>query len=249
MKKLHYLSVLAEETLFEQVGNNLARYRGDGFRDCAGDFGWNLEMTLEADFEPLEKLSFKPEVDSQSKAKSDFNNSLLVWKALHILSPSLAREKRFWARLSHVECFEYTKARWLSDADDEKAAKSIRTHFFARGLTGCRDDNSLGRLWWSAYIAKMALPSDQERALELIYSSADVRSNLIERPGTASRPIISAAILRALSKDSWLTDREINFRAFMKDLNLHGGGLVFEALGDDVLEAFMASCIERAKAS
>src|SRR4051812_24741172 len=40
------------------------------------------------------------------------------------------------ARLTHVECLGFARARWLrADIDDETVVKKVEEHFFAPGLT------------------------------------------------------------------------------------------------------------------
>lgn len=243
MQKLKYLSIKTLEGLYSAIIKNLDRYRGDGFEDLAGEYGWGSKLSIEVDLSYLDKL------DPSSGSAAEIANSLLAWKALHALTPALASEDRMWTRLSHVEGFDYAKGRWFSSTgEDQKDARAIRLHFFAGTLTACRDDHALSRLWWNAYIAKKLRPHDQEGALKLLLKTADIRQALVERSRTMSRDVLGEGILRAMESDEWLTLEETNFREFMKRVNRQGGGRVFEAQSQTEIDAFLKVCAEDAKA-
>ena len=72
--------------------------------------GWAFETTaVTVDLELLEKL------DGRSRtASADIENSLILYRALNGMTPALARDERIWVRLSHIECLDYARARWLS---------------------------------------------------------------------------------------------------------------------------------------
>jgi hypothetical protein len=234
--KLTYLAASTLDDLYGGILENVDRYRSGNFDDLVEKGGWNIALSIEVDLDMFSDL------DPSGGSKAEVANSILVWKALHKLTPALACEDRIWTRLSHVECLEYSRKRWLSDKDDELTAKDVKTHFFAPGLTACRDDHSIARLWWNAKIAKDLRPNDQRSALELMLKTADIRSNFVERSWTVSRPKVATAILRLMERESWVTDKEINYRKFMVALNHQGGGVVFELMQDADLDRFMDDC-------
>ena len=129
----------------------------------------------------------------------------------------------------------------------ERLKSAISKHLFARTLTGIRDDNAVSRLWWNAYVAHIARPEDPESALAQIARTADIRQAIVERPNTASRPELIRGIIRISESENWLTDKESNYREFMKVLNRDGGGILFEAMDQNETAAFLERCIERAK--
>jgi len=205
--------------------------------------GWGIEFELKADLTPLKNLSVGTGRDIEVK------NSLLVWQVLYEITPSFATEERFWTRLSHVECFEYSQARWLDlSKEDEVIAKSVADHFFASSLTKYRDDHAVGRLWWNAYVAKMLMPHDQEQALYLILGKADIRKNLIERPLSFGRRDLARALLDKMIQSPIIYETEDGFRAFMMQVNKLGGGIVFEAQDSQANKYFMDECWIRASA-
>jgi len=235
VKRLPYLSEPVEEKLQQDIHSNLSRYRGAGFGDVASRPDWAIECKFEYDPLPLSKL------DAEN---SEYDNSLLVWQALSLLPTSLACEGRIWARLSHVECFEYAKARWLPSADsDDQTASAVQLHFFATTMTARRDDNAIARLWWSAKIAsRIAGEGDIADTLKLITMTADIRSNIVERTMMMSRPVLARAVIEVMQSVPAVHGSEAAFREFMKMLNRSGGGIVFERLAPKDVLAFVENC-------
>lgn len=243
MVAIKYLSQQASDYLYDSIKNNLDLYKNGDFQELADGVGKSIDLSVNADLSPLKGLVAKNDTESE------IQNSMLVWNALNMLNPSLACENRLWSRLSHVECLEYARGRWLNvdENDDDKIVQDISTHFFANTLTKYRDDNAIARLWWNAYIAKLASPDNQEEALRIILKRADIRSNFIERSRTVSRAPIASGVVRIMLSNSWLTDHEINYREFMKELNKLGGGKVFELWDDQRVDEFMDICFSSAK--
>lgn len=243
--RLKYLSNASVDALRDNVRANLDRYRSGDFNDMMATGDWSIELNLDVDLAPLASL------DPSNKSDAEIANSRLVWKALSGLTPTLACEEGIWTRLTHVECLEFSRARWLDVAqDDETVIRDVEKHFFASGLLARRDDNALSRLWWNAYIANLAIPGPGLEALDMILKRADFRLNLVERSLTASRPALAAGIVRTIKrKEEWMTARETNFREFMKTLNRLGGGLVFESMPEADVDAFMEDCATRSGAT
>lgn len=240
---LKYLSQRAADQLYGSVEQNLGRYKSGEFEDLAEGMGHSIELSLYLDLGPLKNLVTDKSPDAE------ISNSLIVWNVFHELHPSLACENRLWSRLCHVECLEYSRARWLSPETmkDDELANSIKTHFFANTQTRCRDDNAISRLWWNAYIAKLAAPDNQEMVIRLILKTADIRSNFVERSRTVSRPAIAAGIVRIMQANNWLTEKEQNFREFMKILNRQGGGKLFELWSLASIDRFLGQCLSLAQ--
>ena len=242
--QLKYLSDRALVELRSGVATNLSRYENGDFEDMAGSPSWDIELGIEYDDALLATLD---KSTPRLVAIVDLENSKIVGKALGGLTPTLANEERIWARLAHVEAFDYCRARWLEGSSGEELEEAVRTHVFAPSQTGIRDDHALSRLWWNYHIAKVCQPNDVDAALSLILKTADIRSNFVERIWMTSRKNIASAVLRAMSEDAWLTATEANFRDFMKALNRLGGGIVFEVLEDSETDDFVATCVAHAK--
>lgn len=242
--RLNYLSNATIDDLRENIAANIERYRLGDFNDLMATGDWSIELDLDVDLAPLAAL------DASGKPEAEIANSRIVWKALSGLTPTLACEEGIWARLTHVECLGFSRARWLRvDMDDETVVKTVDEHFFAPGLTARRDDNAISRLWWNAYVAHSATPGPGLESLDMILKKADIRSNIVERSATASRPALTAGIVRIMRRKEWVSGQEENFRSFMKTLNRLGGGMVFETMTAAEVDAFMDDCALRAGAT
>lgn len=244
LEKLRFVSESTLDTLWDNVAQHVARYAEGNFKDLAAENGWAIETaTVQIDtglLSQLQKGATTPEIEVQ--------NSMLVHSALHGMTASLAREERIWVRLTHLEGLEYSRSRWLAGKAAEGLEKLVKEHFFARNLTGIRDDNALARLWWNMHVAKLGCPEDPEKALRLILKSADIRSNFVERTRTVSRPVLAKALIRIMDAEPWVTGSEDNFRELMKVMNRDGGGILFEVSSDEKVDTFMMRCCERAQA-
>lgn len=243
LEPLKYLSEAKLTELRERVHQNYNRYTQGDFRDLAENNGWSIELGLKVDLDQLRGL------DPTEGANFEIKNAMLVWRTLGALSPALATEERIWARLTHLECLEFTRQRWLKGASKDERIRDINKHYFAGTRTGVRDDNSVSRLWWAAYIAHLAMPSDHEGALKTLLSKADIRSNLVERSRTSSRPMLAAAIIRGMNADPRIAATEAGFRAFMRTMNKFGGGELFEVMPSTEIDRFVKECAARAQAA
>jgi hypothetical protein len=243
LEVLKYLSERKLTELREQVLQNYDRYTTGDFLDLTADNGWSVELDLQVDLAQLKQL------DPTVGAEYEVRNSTLVWRTFSGLSPALATEERIWARLAHLECLEFSRRRWLKGASKKEIISNISTHFFAGTRTAIRDDHAVSRLWWNAYIAFLAMPDNIELALKTMLSKADIRSNLVERPGTSSRPVLVSAILRAMISNPRIAQTEGGFRIFMRTVNKFGGGELFEVMPPDAVDQFVKECASRAQAA
>lgn len=238
MAKLLYLGQDVADELTESVASNLERYRSGDFLDKESMGNWRIPLSIDADVEILSSLA----VDNGSEG--EVRNSIVVGRALAGLTPTLARENRLWLRLSHVECLEYSRNRWLNaKSEDVRVERDVRKHFFASTLTACRDDHAISRLWWNYRVATQVMPDDPERALKLILARADIRQGLIERPGIGARRSLGSAIVRAIDKHEELRRNEALFRELMKKVNLNGAGFAFEVWHDNAVDGFIEDCL------
>lgn len=225
---LKYMSKVVVDELRENVSLNRDRYAGGDFLDLSRENGWEVESDkVQIDLDMLAGLD-----GADGTAEADIRSSLLVYRSMPNMTPALAREERVWVRLTHVECLQYSRARWVRKTEGESLDKAVLGHFFAGGRTGIRDDNAISRLWWNMHIATIADPDDPEDALRLILKTADIRQAIVERPNTASRQPLVRAIVRAMRLNPWITSSERSFREFMKEMNRNAGGVLFEVISD-----------------
>lgn len=241
MTQLSYFSDKVLAQLRRDIAQNLDRYLNTGFQDFAGDPGWDVSFHIEIDKDRLADLDLSTPANASIV---DLANSKAVGEALIDLNPADANEERIWARLAHFEAIDYCRARWLSKPGGRSLDALVRTHFFAPTQTGIRDDHAISRLWWNYQIAKTCEPDNVDGALGLLLTTADIRSNFVERIWMTSRRRIAGAVLRAMRSEPWIVDTEKNFREFMKTLNRLGGGVVFEALSDVETDEFVLGCVQ-----
>jgi Family of unknown function (DUF6339) len=262
MSELKYFSesILAE--LKADVPTNIERYRETGFDDQASSNGWSIGLSaVEVDTDELANL------DPTGGSAAEARNSLIVFNALKGMTPALATEERVWTRLTHFECLQYARERWPIKAEpkeksgflgdltgaNKKAAeerksvhhqnvRQIETHYFARGRTGYRDDNAVSRLWWNSFIALRVDPSDQAGVLNELLRTADIRSNLVERPMLSNRAHLLRGIIDTMRNSPEVYGTETTFREFMKAINLRGSGVLFESLSEKETAQILAKC-------
>lgn len=240
------LSYLSEARLIELLNNvpeNLARYEAGNFLDLAADNGWKIQSEqVKVDVSKLESM-----YKGKGSAKEDIQNSIAVYEALEGMTPAIAMDERIWVRLSHVECLDYARSRWLAAQAGDELKKSAIKHMFAKGRPGIRDDNAISRLWWNMHIANMIDPNDPEGALKVILLTSDYRMALIERSYTSARLPLARAIVNSLKSSSWIAERKDNFLQFMKELNRDAGGVLFESVSSSEAEKIVESCSLKAQ--
>ncbi|MDO8373674.1 MAG: DUF6339 family protein [Burkholderiaceae bacterium] len=238
MRPLKFFSTAIVEKLAAEIESNLDRYTAKDFLDLAKESGWALETDKALVDEQL-LAQLLPEATPEAEAE----NSLIVYQALAGFTPAMARDERIWARLCHVEGIDYVRARWLKSGTLESR---IRSHFFAAGFPGCRDDNAIGRLWWNAHIANLACPNDLKLGLSRLLSRANVRLQIVDRADSAFRQPLVSGIIRKLENE-WFQSYDAAIADFMFEVNKTSGGIIFEALSTEQVDAHLAFCMETAK--
>ena len=241
MSSLHHYSARATEALLDAVNDRLDWYydpdaappRVSGeiqrpIREAGFDYGGLAHL-----------------LSSQNSASSDDDaNALVVYDALRFLSRQQAADERLWTYLCHVECAQYTAARWLDDrpADPEDAARKVRNHFFVLSNRALVRDNAVSRLWWLGSIAHRTDPDAPAQFLEILLHRQDIRSALIERPSISMNDRIIRAIY-AVMRECWERDgakallfQREQFRDWMVNLNRRGGVVLLDALSDHQLD-------------
>jgi hypothetical protein len=239
LQPLKLLSAPVVEQLLRTRSDNLHRYHTGDFLDLEKGSGWAIETRI-ARWDP--KIAHELILESSSEA--ELKNSLLIYESLEGMTPALARDERIWARLCHVECLEYSRARWLRKS--ENLDNQVRLHFFAHGLPGCRDDNAIGRLWWNGHVARLASPSNLKLGLERLLARANIRLQIIDRADTAFRQPLIEGIVRLLG-DQWFDSDDAAVADFMYEVNKRSGGIVFEALTPEDIDSHLIQCLDLAK--
>jgi len=234
------LSATVLEQLAGTVDQNLELYKSGSFTDLAKETGWAIESVL-AKWDPEIVAGLDPSGTPEAEVK----NSFLIYSGLNGMTPALAREERLWARLCHIECLEYARSRWLTNT--ENVAGAVRTHFFAKGLGGCRDDNAIGRLWWNGHLASLAEPANLELGLQRLLARANIRLQIMDRSDTAFRQPLVSGIFRMLGYEPWFNTYDAAIADFMFEVNKRSGGIMFEAFDEAKIDLHLSECLQFAK--
>ncbi|HGM5340423.1 TPA: DUF6339 family protein [Serratia marcescens] len=232
------ISQKIHDYLYDNVENNIERYLDGDFCDLYSENGWNINInSCQVNMTILEGL------DASSNLSSlDISNSMLVWQALSNLTPAMACDSRIWTRMSHVEALSFSRERWIKNKKTkEDIIKAIRTHFFARTLTQYRDDHSISRLWWSSWFANKIGKEEHRMILDVLFKRADTRLNIMDRSGITMRECLVRVVF-AYIVESWPMSAE-QMRMFLKAINFHGSGRVFEMLSEEEIREFLSNCM------
>ena len=239
---MRYLKEDSLDLLKNSIKANLDRYRTGGFGSCFDDVTQaTRELPGKFRLSQLKKIK-KP----SANGLFDPENSEIVFKALSKLTPMQAREERIWCYLCHFDCLDYLRTRWPIPNDDAVAVNHILTHYFASSGRGIERDNGMSRLWWLGFIANRVEGFGLSEALEVLMYKADVRANIIERPGSSTSVPVFSAILRQLKisyNGKRLLHERIPFRMFMKEINSIGGVQLLQSLTSSHLNQIMKKII------
>lgn len=228
------------ESLASAVSTSMDLYRQRGFSSESSAAGWNIEVPG-VSWDDSIPMYLSPD-DNET---SEVENSYVVYSALSGMTPAIARDERIWVRLCHVEFFDYAKKRWMTSAGLSEAA--VSKHFFASGVVGSRDDNSIGRLWWNGHVASLAFPSDLRRGLSVLLKRANIRKQVIDRADSAFRVALIGPLFREIEESAWISENDKAIATFMKHVNRRFGGIVLEDLPEDAVRDSIRQCLKDAE--
>ena len=238
--KLSYLSLPAYEELLSGIENNIHRYASGNFDDILSKPGAIIETDILFDADQLKKLNEQHRFGSSW----DGRNSFRIVNVLGNLTRDIATFERIWAKLCHDELLVYARGRWLSGG--KVSPGDIKKHLFGLYRTGFRDDNAIGRLWWTGKIGSSLYQSgsvrkaDECRKICALFRTAQRRQDTIERPRIFNQPDIARGIIRHV-ENGYLTGGD-DTREFMKKVNSRASGLVFGALSKDEADSIFIDC-------
>lgn len=244
MQNLRLLKASVVEHLFENVANNIDRYKHGDFNQILSDPSSYISAGIAVDVSKVAIFANGPFNES-----SDLECCMAIWDLLPptALSRSVARDERLWVPLTHGTFLHYSRQRWPIPNDHEKAVSFIRKHFFARNARNVERDNAVSRLWWMSAICSVVQDSELKEVLSIFLYKSDVRANIVERPTTAQNPMLLAKVISEL-KRSYVTDKLLfersTFREFAKRLNLAGGTRLLDGLADEDIHQVVTSCRE-----
>ncbi|MEI8213515.1 MAG: DUF6339 family protein [Planctomycetota bacterium] len=178
----------------------------------------------------------------------DFENAVRVHKC-YDLTPVQASDPRLWARLTHVEAWDYMQMRWPVDAS--KKSQYVRQRYFVAGSDSrAIIRNGIARLWWSAEITKDPTSTkDPYKLTRIILSKLDITQQLLERSYGRSRKFVQA-VLRFIEQNAeeclneGQTSRD-RIRHLAKQLSLRSGVTILDSMPENNLHEFLAGELSR----
>jgi hypothetical protein len=162
MMKARFIKAVKTQELVTKIEENLEAYRTGNFDFLLNDSGYFFETDLEID-----ELKLATVQCSQDNHR-EVDNCILLFQAMGTMSHYLARDERLWVYLTHTYLLNYSRTRWPIPADNEKAIKHIKAHFFCIGARGIERDNAASRLWWLASLCSRADGISFQEALTLL---------------------------------------------------------------------------------
>lgn len=178
----------------------------------------------------------------------DFENAVQVHECYE-LTPVQASDPRLWARLTHVEAWQYMQRRW--PVDESKKPTYIRQRYFVAGSDSrAIIRNGMARLWWSAEITKdRKAKKDPYRLTKIILSKLDITQQLLERSYGRSRSFVQST-LRFIEQnaDECLNDGQTSrdrVRHLAKQLSSRSGVTILDSMPESNLHDFLASELKR----
>lgn len=240
MAEIKMVSTATVESLASNIPLNMDSYRGIGFGGASSAVGWNIDVPGVSWDD-----TFPMHLSAADNESSEIENSYTVYSALTGMTPAIARDERIWVRLCHVELFDYARQRWMTSAGLSEG--SVEKHFFASGVVGSRDDNSIGRLWWNGHVASIAFPSDIRRGLVALLRRANIRKQVIDRADSAFRSALIGPLLTVIEGSSWINENDKAIATFMKHVNRQFGGVVLEDVREHELLRVLGQCLKAAE--
>ncbi len=178
----------------------------------------------------------------------DFENAVEI-HGCYQLTPVQASDPRLWARLVHVEAWDYMQLRW--PVSNDKNPKYVRQRYFVAGTDSrAISRNGIARLWWSAEITKNAKSqNDPYKLTRIMLSKLDITQQLLERSYGRSRPLVQGA-LRFIEKnaDDCLHDGQKSrdrVRHLAKQLFRGSGVTILDSMPESNLHEFLGEELGR----
>jgi hypothetical protein len=175
--------------------------------------------------------------------KYDAENAKRVYEWLGPLSPALAMEERLWAYLTHHAFAEYMAARW--PAREEQAIH--RRYLFEGKSFAALSRNGIARLWWGAYLTRDPARENPYELTATLFLRQDIQVALLERSlGKCDR--VRFAVLDFLRVNAGSLSSESfgkRIQIIVRELNLHGGVVVLDALASSEILAHLQLVAER----
>ena len=253
--RLRYFLTNQYEQLRADIGDNLSKYISETpWIESCFDENFDAEAPVEV---------FLPKLISSPKPAVDIDNVKLLYNALINLTPEQATDGRLWAHLSHVEYWEYMRARWDVDRKDiaeedtaqakdrnSNLARQIKDRYFLASDENSRSliRNGISRLWWFGYLTYDRHNSEDPFALtKTLLDYQDTQAALLERT-FGKNPEVLKVCLKVLTEYMPLI-RQSGGRSVIQGLgkyiNLLGGTYFLDTMDKSVFEEKVTAFVRR----
>lgn len=226
-------------TLLRRVDRHMSNYLGNARWALRG----HKDATTKTGVMPAATLDLKMPTETET---FDLENSIQLHRAFPNLTRTQACDQGFWARLCHVEGWEYMRRRW--DAGSKKKNQRSRyvaeRYFVPRAQSRCLMRNGMARLWWAAYLT--CDPTNAKNQYELtavLLRQLDITKNLLERSYGRSDSLLKCALrFLATHKDELLVSGNVarrRCRVLFRRLNSLGGVGLLDTMTDKAIVDYL----------
>jgi hypothetical protein len=231
--ELKYIKSKERDTLKSSISTNLHFYKQESnhwISDFIGYETWTKNLTFSVE-NPI-KLKIP-----QGSDNFDIDNVKILYEALKKLPLSTAIDERFWAYQTHVDCFDYMRARWpLDRSSGEDPTNYVIEHYFFSG-TNERSilRNGMARLWWYGYLTYDENRPNRFELTEVLLKNLRIAGDLLERAFHRNRKILKVILSIPLQNklfENIFFDSEV-IRDLCRHLNLLGGVTVLDSLDEN----------------
>jgi hypothetical protein len=245
MPFLTYFRQSFADALKNGVPTNLPNYHRED--RWVSSMGTRTSREIETRIEMKSALSLDQPDDDNLK---DLENAIRVHKALQMLTPLQARDPRVWARLAHIDCWKYMRARWPVERwekdDTEKAARNVVERYFVpRSDSRALLRNGISRLWWTAQLTYDSTRDNPYELTAVLFSTLDITQTILERNMGRGPDILSGFLEFLLqNRTELLSGGDKNrdrIRRLAKYLNMYGGVCLLDCLSEtDIIRLLSA---------
>ncbi len=163
------------------------------------------------------------------KESKDKENCLAILDALPGLTPAQATDENLWVTLVFNQFNDYVRKRW----SNPKKPESQKKHWFASGWRQLTSDNAIARLWWVEYLSRKADPNGKKGLKDILLSTAEYRTTLLERPTSVRATVVLQSILEVTKEEIKKNGKDLDrsrFRNIMKEVGFVGKRRLLSAL-------------------
>lgn len=227
-----YLKKGALDILKDNISDNIDYYREDT--------SWLNEYFEGSDFYLPSRIHQVDEINltlPENGQHFDLENTKKIYTKLKDLTLTQAADERLWVYLTHIEFWEYMKARWDVEprlSNETNVENFIHNRYFLKSQTDrWLAKNGIARLWWFGYITYDEELDNSFELTEVLFKDQDLARYIVQT-SFCRNPMIAKTLLLVLANfnDGKYLKRKY-FRNLIKQMNYLGGITVLDALNQE----------------